>query len=169
MAARNGREAEQGSERTESPEEQQSARRTDAEQAVAPRNVIELGPMTTLTLDGLTEEQVQELTKQQAEGMIQVQIRAADIAIDAKALDVSLGTLSKHTEEVAQSGQSVTITQTRDDKLGRTEIIMGTSDAAKRGKLTHSQIGGRDYTPIWIVVGLIVFVMLVIAVIAIAD
>lgn len=129
-------------------------------------DIIQLGKTgEILDLRGLTEEQKQEIKTKYAEAMIEVAHKAAEVGVDTRALDAKLSTMAEHTQEVAaQPDASVTITATQDDSIGRTEVIMGTSDEAKKGKLTRSQTGQRDLT-LWI--GLAVFVIIVITIIAI--
>lgn len=118
-----------------------------------------------LDLRGLTEEQKQAIKQKYAEAMIEVAHKAAEVGVDTRALHTKLSTMAEHTKAVgAQPDASVTITATQDDSIGRTEIIMGTSDEAKKGKLTRSQTGQRDLTLVWI--GLGAFVIIVIAIIA---
>ncbi|HUV59168.1 MAG TPA: hypothetical protein VMW09_03545 [Desulfatiglandales bacterium] len=138
----------------------------DEDTAILPsEDVIQLGKTGEfLDLRGLTEVQKQEIKTKYAEAMIEVAHKAAEVGVDTRALDAKLGTMAAHTKEVAdQPDASVTITATQDDSIGRTEIIMGTSDEAKKGKLTRSQTGQRDLTPVWI--GLAVFVIIVITII----
>ena len=120
-----------------------------------------------LDLSGLTTEQQQQLRIKHAEAMIGVTQKARDLAADAGALNHSLETLTHHTREVAASGQEVTITHTQDSALGRTEVIMGTSDAAKKGKLTGSQSGKTDHT--YLFAGVIIFIVIIVALVAISK
>ncbi len=128
-----------------------------------PSTQIQLGPNEQLDLSGLTEEQQQELKMKHAEAMIDVNKKTQELVADAGALNHSLGTMAHHTGEVAADGHDVTITHTQDNSLGRTEVIMGTSDAAKRGKLTRSQTGQSDQT--YLFVGAAVFIVIVLAII----
>jgi len=124
---------------------------------IAPDSMIELGGNNRLDLTGLTSEQLQELKAKHAESMIEVNKKAQELLVDVSALDKSLSTMAQHTCEVANEGQDVTITHTQDNSVGRTEVIMGTSEAAKRGKLTRSQIGNSDNTYLpWGIIALVV-------------
>jgi hypothetical protein len=129
-------------------------------------DVIQLGKTGEfLDLRGLTQTQKQEIKQKWAEAMMGVAQKAAAVGVDTKALHAKLSTMVEHTKDVAaQPDASVTITATQDDAIGRTEIIMGTSDQAKKGKLSRSQTGQRDLTLVWI--GLGAFVIIVIAIIA---
>jgi len=128
-------------------------------------DIIQVGQTgEVLDLRGLTDEQKQELKTKYLEAMIEVGRKAAEVGVDTRALDEKLGTMAEHTRAVSESGGSITITSTQDDTIGRTEIIMGDSEAAKKGKLSRSQTGERDLTWVWI--GLAAFVIIVIAIIA---
>jgi hypothetical protein len=131
-----------------------------------PGSAILLGGARQLDLRGLTEEQKQILIMENAKGMITVNRKAQELVADAGALNHTLGTLAHHTNEVASHGQSVTITHTQDTSLGRTEIIMGTSEAAKKGKLSRTQSGAADHTHF--LAGIAVVALAVLALLAIS-
>lgn len=126
-----------------------------------PSSLIQLGANNQLDLSGLTTEQQQQLRIKNAEAKIDVDKRTQELVADAGALNHSLGTMSQHTGAVAEAGQDVTITHTQENSLGRTEIIMGTTDAAKKGKLSRSQTGETDHTLLY--AGIAVFAIIVIA------
>ena len=134
--------------------------------SAGPGSVIQLGPNTHIDLSGLTTEQQQQLKMKHAEAMIGVNRKAQELVADAGALNHSLGTMAHHTGEVAAAGHDVTITHTQDSSLGRTEIIMGTSEAAKKGKLTRSQTGQPDNTILF--VGLAFGVVIIIIIVFVA-
>lgn len=148
------------------PEKEELVKKDEGMPTLPSEDIIELGKTgEVLDLRGLTEEQKQEIKKNYADAMIEVARKAAEVGIDTRALDVKLRTMVEHTKEVAaQPDASITITATQDDSIGRTEAIVGISDAAKSGKLTRSQTGQRDLTLVWI--GLGAFVIIVIAIIA---
>lgn len=120
-------------------------------------SVIQLGPNSQIDLSGLTTEQQQQLRIKHAEAMIGVNKKSQELVADAGALNHSLGTMAHHTSEVANAGHDVTITHTQDSSLGRTEVIMGTSDAAKKGRLSRSQTGQPD--PTYLIAGVVVLVI----------
>ncbi len=129
-----------------------------------PEKSIKLGKSGELDLTGLTEEQIKELKQKHAEGMIDVGRMAAELGVATRALDEKLGTMAGHTIDIAKEGSDVTITSTSTDSIGRTEIIMGTSDAAKKGKLTLSQTGQGGIPIAWIAIG--IFVIVIVAIVA---
>lgn len=120
---------------------------------------ILLGGSKHLDLSRLTEAQQQALIYKNAESLIGVNKKAQELVADAGALNHTLGTMAHHTNEVAAAGQSVTITHTQDTSLGRTEIIMGTSEAAKQGKLSRTQTGSVDHTNLLVGVALVAVVL----------
>jgi len=139
----------------------------DEEMSTLPdKDIIRLGKVgEILDLRGLTEDQKQEIKMKYADAMIEVVKKAAEVGVDTRALDTKLSTMAEHTKDISTHPEaSITITATQDNSIGRTEVIMGTSDAAKKGKLTRSQTGQRDLTLVW--VGLAVFVIIVIMIIA---
>jgi len=107
-----------------------------------PPNTLQLGPSKQLNLEGLTEDQRRELLMKYAEGHIALNQKAQEAALDIQALGNTLGTLSQNTREIAATGSAVTVAHTQDSSLGRTEVLMGTSAAAKVGKLSKTQTGG---------------------------
>ena len=131
-----------------------------------PGNIIQLGN-EEIDMTGLTTEQQQQLKIKHAEASIDVNQKKQELIADAGALNHALGTMSHHTEAMAEAGQHVTITHTQDSSLGRTEIIMGTSDAAKKGKLTRTQTGQQvDQT--YVFAGVAIFIVIVIALLMVA-
>ena len=144
--------------------EKSLVKREEAKTALPPEKSIKLGKTGELDLTGMTEEQIKVLKEEHARGMIGVGQRAAEVVVDTQALDKKLETMATHTSAVAKDGGAVTITSTSDDAIGRTEIMMGTSEAAKKGKFSRSQTGQKDVPIIWI--GLGVFVIIIVAIIA---
>jgi len=137
-------------------EERKRPSTRSSELSVSPDKELHVGGEVTLDLTGLTEEQVQALKAKYAEMVIESKAHELKIATDLQALDRALSTMASKTAEVAdQEGASVTMTKTQDDAMGRTEIIMGTSEAAKSGKLSRSQ-AGTDNMRMWVIVAAII-------------
>lgn len=114
----------------------------------------------------LSESEQQSLITQYNEGMIDVQIRAAQLKVDVSGLDATLNSLADAVADINASGNTGTITHTQDSAAGRTEIIVGNSDRAQQGKLTRSQIGQEDITRYLIIGGVVLFIAVVIAILA---
>jgi hypothetical protein len=119
-----------------------------------------------LDLSSLPEEEKRELIKKHGEAKIETAQRQTEIGQDANALHARLQTMGSHAQEMAEAGQSTTITNTHEDRMGRTEIIVGSSEQAKRGRLSRAQRGHDLLTPtnVLILVGIIAVVVIVVAV-----
>jgi hypothetical protein len=123
-----------------------------------------VGKGIPIDFTGMTELQIQALKEQHAKRMIEIATKAVESGVDTETLDKKLSTIAGHTISLAKAGASVTITSASDDSIGRTEIMIGNTEAAKEGKLSRSQSGLKDLYPIWIGVG--IFIIIVIAIIA---
>jgi hypothetical protein len=121
---------------------------------------IVLGDSNVLKTAGLSEPQIQELQMHHAKGMIDINKKAQELHIDVKALDATLNTMAKNTEELSKAGDSVTITHSQDSSLGRTEVMMGNTTKAAKGKLSRSQIGEGDSPPKYIIIIAVVAIIL---------
>lgn len=124
---------------------------------------IVLGDTTVLQTAGLTDGQIQELRMQHARGMIDIYKKAQELHVDAKVLDETLTVMAKQTEQVSKSGDSVTMTHAHSSSLGRTEVIMGNTEKAAKGKLSRSQTGEDDNTMKYVII--IAVVLIVVAII----
>lgn len=128
--------------------------------AVSPERQIDLsGDRNVLDLSGLSDQQVDVLRQKHAELAIDTAYRAKKIGTDVNSLAATLKTISEQTEIMSDKGMNVTVTNTRDDNLGRTEIIVGNSEAAKTGKLTRSQKGMNDSPVLWMGFALVVLLI----------
>jgi hypothetical protein len=110
-------------------------------------------------LTGLTEEQSQALQMKYAEGILDINKKAHEMKVDVAALEHALGTMSEQTKKVSEAGDSVTITHSQSNPLGRTEVIMGNTDNAARGRLSRSQVGDKDNTLMYVIIGAVVIII----------
>ena len=134
-------------------------RRGENAPVVADERDIVLGSSNVLSTHGLDDRQIQELRMLHAKGMIDLDKKALEIGIDVQALDQTLSTMAHQTEQVSKAGDSVTTTHSQDSRLGRTEVIMGNTEAAVRGKLTKSQTGEDDNTLKYVIIGAVVVIV----------
>ncbi len=125
---------------------------------------VPMGRTTNVDLSGLPEELRTTLLKEYVGGMLDINRRANELAVDGDALKQTLRLLSESTKAAAAEGVSATITHTQKSTIGRTEIIIGNTDQARSGKLTKSQTGERDWTPYYVIGGLIATVLIAAAV-----
>jgi len=127
--------------------------------------IVRRGPDNAGMLDVslLTEEQQNALILDYQRGLIDIRLRAATLGVDVTTLGETLRKLAEQTKEISETeGASITVTHTQDSSLGRTEIIMGNTQQAQRGRLTRSQGGDRDWTPYYVIGGLIVLAIAII-------
>jgi hypothetical protein len=95
-----------------------------------------------------------------AKGVIDLAKEAHRLHVDVAVLKATLDQLAHTTKEVSESGNAVTITHSTSTKAGRTEIKMGNTEEAKTGKLSSSQTGVTDWTPYYIIGGLVALVLI---------
>ena len=122
---------------------------------------INLSPTTSMDLSWLPEEERKAPLVDYTKGMLDISVKAQELHVDAAQLKKTLDDFSDTTREVAESGNAVTISHSQTTKAGRTEIIMGNTDQAQSGKLSKSQTGEKDWTPIYIIAGIIAVVIIV--------
>lgn len=122
---------------------------------------INLSPRTTMDLSWLSEEERRELLRDYTRGILDIGRKAQELHVDAAALKRTLDDLSTITREASESGDSVTITHTQSSTVGRTEVIMGNTNQAQRGRLTKSQTGEKDMMPYYIFAGILALVIIV--------
>lgn len=121
---------------------------------------IKLVPNDSIDLSFLPEEERKALLTDHAKGMIDLGKKAQELHIDAAVLKRTLGDLTETAIEGAVNGNSVTISHTQTTSVGRTEVLMGNTDQAHRGKLTRSQTGEKDFTPYYIFGAIIALLVL---------
>ena len=115
----------------------------------------------TLDLSVLPKSEQQALQLQYAQGFLDIEKKALELHVDAGALRATLDNLTRTTTEVSQSGNAITITHVQTTKLGRTEIIMGNTTEAQKGKLSRSQTGFMDWKPIYIIAGIVALIVII--------
>lgn len=122
------------------------------------------GRLTRIAIDeavqGLPEEQAAAVRQRYAEGMADLAIREAEVDVDGRALREKLGRAVQVAMAAHEEGLSVTETTTHDHGTGRTELIVGNTKNAERGKLSNAQRGSEDHTLLYAVIVALVIVAL---------
>lgn len=126
-------------------------------------NEITLDGGMTLKIDGLPEETVIELRKKQAEGMIELQKTMLEQGIQTKDIESRMSGIADNVAKASADQSAATVTGSYNDKLGRTEVIMGNTETAQKGKLTSSQQGRSDKTLLY--VGIAIATVIILAII----
>jgi hypothetical protein len=123
-------------------------------------SVVTLGPLTNIDLSFLSDAQRDALMVDYARWTIDIAKRAHELHVDVAVLKTTLDTLANTTKEVSESGNAVTVSHTTTNKVGRTEIKMGNTDEARSGKLSKTQTGERDWTPYYVIAGIVAVVLI---------
>ncbi len=122
-----------------------------------------LNPSTSLIdLGSLSQEQQDQLVMEYMRGTLDINKKAAVMHVDVTAFKNMLDVMANKTKELAeQEGTSVTMQHTQESSVGRTEVIMGNTETAAKGKLTRSMTGERNMTLVYVVVGVLAVLILV--------
>jgi hypothetical protein len=118
--------------------------------AVPGAKVLNLSAVTQLDLSRLTPDQVAELERQHAQGMIDLNRKANELRVENLSLTDTLETLNTQASKATQSNVSMTATHTQTNTTGRTEVMIGNTERAAAGKLSASATGAQDRT-LWVV------------------
>jgi hypothetical protein len=124
---------------------------------------IPISPTVMLDLSHLSEQERKALLYDYTRDMLNVGRKASELNVDVTTLRNTLDTLSKTVRDAQDQGTSLTATHTQTTAIGRTEISMGNTDAAKTGNLSRSQTGERDWTPIYVIAGIVAVVVIALA------
>jgi len=122
---------------------------------------VPLSPTTALDLSYLPEAQRAQLLAEYNRGMLDLSRKAQELHIDVAALRSSLDTLSHTVKETSREGNSITASHTVTNSAGRTEVMMGNTERAATGKLSASQTGEFNWTPVYVIIGIIAAVLIV--------
>lgn len=126
------------------------------------RNTLSLASNDqSLDLSLLSPEAQQEVRKAHALGSVAMQIKAKEMGLETLELDQNLKNFESTVSDASQSGTHAQITKTQNNSLGRTEVIMGNTENAAKGKFTKSQTGEKDNTILYIVIGLVGLVIII--------
>ena len=112
-----------------------------------------------LDLSSLPEADRIQLQKRAMEGQIDLQNKMIGLGIDNQAIDKRIGDITDKVATAAKDGTSATITGSYKDSLGHTEVIVGNTETAAKGKLSRSQTGEKDMTIWYILIAAAVIVL----------
>ena len=113
-------------------------------------DVINLGSTSLIDLTGMSPEQVAELKRQYASGMIDLRKKAEELKIDNASLAMALDSFNTEAAKATQANVSMTATLAQTTSIGRAEVVIGNTDRAASGKLSASAAGVPDRL-LWIV------------------
>jgi hypothetical protein len=128
---------------------------------------IALATGQTLDVSFIPEAQRHALMAEYMRGTIDIARKANELHVDVVTLRNTLGALVETTRQVSQDGNSVTVTHTQTTAVGRTEVIMGNTETAGKGKLTRTQTGTEtNWVPYYIFAAIAAVVLIAIAIAA---
>jgi hypothetical protein len=104
---------------------------------VPAERALNLAQSDKLDLSGLNNTQIAEIKRQHADGMVTVQVKAAEMKLDVSALDAALTSFTDQTAKATQAGAHATIQHSQTSSIGKTEVVIGNTDRAAAGKI-HS-------------------------------
>ena len=84
--------------------------------------------------------------------MLDLEKKAIEGGIDTAAVRKRMDDMND-TVNKADPDSAVTVTGSYSDKMGRTEVIMGNTEKARKGKLDRSQKGESDNTLLYVGIG----------------
>jgi len=122
---------------------------------------LRLGPQDELDLTNLDPRQADVLEAKAVEKAIERDDRRQRLKEDLTVTAAQLDIFTKAVGDTTAQNAAVTITSAKNDSLGRTEMILGNTDAAHAGKLSRSQQGFSDNARLWILLAIIAGVVIV--------
>ena len=122
---------------------------------------INLSPTASLDLSFLPEKERKELLVSYTKGMVDLGVKAQELNVDASALRKTMDDMSDTVRTAGSDGAAVTVTHTQTSSVGRTEVIMGNTEHAKKGRLSKSQTGETNFTPFYIFGGILALIIIV--------
>ncbi len=126
------------------------------------KDVVSLSNNQTVDLSNLDDEAKKELHKLIAKQKVDLAKKGIEQSIDVDSLRARLNTFGNQVYDVIEKGGSITITNAKDDSIGRTEVIMGNTEEAARGKLSRSAKGLPDNSK-WLIIGGIIVAIVAIS------
>jgi len=121
---------------------------------------LDLSQSDTLDLSGLSEAQVASIKRQHADGMVAIQVKAAEMKLDVSALDAALVSFTEQTAKATQAGAHATIQHSQSSLIGKTEVVIGNTERARAGRL-HGLLDGLQKNILWLLGATAVVVIVV--------
>jgi hypothetical protein len=110
----------------------------------------------------LSKDQQNQLMVEYMRGTLDISKKAAAMHVDVSAFKNMLDVMATKTRELSeQEGTSVTMQHTQESSVGKTEVIMGNTEQAAKGRLTRTMAGERPMALLYLVGGAIVVLILV--------
>ena len=114
-----------------------------------------------LDLSLLSPEAQEEVRKSHALGQVELQLKAKKMGLETMELDENLKNFEATVADASRNGSHAQVTKTQNNTLGRTEVIIGNTDNAAKGKFTKSQTGEKDKTMMYVIIGFIGLIVII--------
>lgn len=121
---------------------------------------IDLGPAGTLDLSYLPAKEREALMVEHTKNMMDLQKKHGELNVESNILKKNLDGFTETAKENNENEVSAIITNTLTNKMGRTEVMIGNTEQAQKGKFSNSQEGGKDFTPYYIFGGILALVLI---------
>ena len=125
------------------------------------KDIVNLTENKSVDLSHLDEESKKEIHQLIAKQKVELAKKGMEQSIDVDSLRARLNTFGNQVYDVIEKGGFITITNAKDDSIGRTEVIMGNTDEAAKGKLSRSAKGLPDNSK-WLIIGGVVVAIIAI-------
>ena len=125
------------------------------------KDIVNLTENKSVDLIHLDEESKKEIRQLIAKQKVELAKKGMEQSTDVDSLRARLNTFGNQVYDVIEKGGSITITNAKDDSIGRTEVIMGNTDEAAKGKLSRSAKGLPDNSK-WLIIGGVVVAIIAI-------
>lgn len=121
---------------------------------------LDLTPSNSLDLSHLPEQDRVALIKEFHQGTIDLTKKANELRMDSQALARTLEDLTNSANKASLDNNAFTASHVQKSALGHTEIMIGNTETAARGKLNGSQRGEKNMTPYYIFAAIIAIVLI---------
>jgi hypothetical protein len=134
----------------------------DENQHSVSKNTLSLSSNTAeLDLSLLSPDAQEEIRKAHALGEIELIHKAKNMGLETRELDENLKNFEATVADATRNGSHAQVTKTQNNSLGRTEVIIGNTGNAAKGKFTKTQSGEKDNTLIYALLGFAALVVII--------
>ena len=129
------------------------------------KDVLNLSSGETLDLSELSSAAKEEIRAKHANAVLDLKVKAQEAQLDLQSTTMQLDGYTEQVRKASEDGAASTISFSTSNSVGRTEVIMGNTDAAAKGKLSRTAKGESDIT-MKIVIAVGVFAVIIAAILS---
>ena len=121
------------------------------------REVVSVDPASgEVDISALSLEAQEEIRKYAAMKKIDLRVAVQENQLDLQTTSIAVGNMADVTRRMSASGDAVSVRQTIENNAGKTEVLMGNTDEARRGGVDKDNSA-------WLYIGGGIVVLLIIA------